>query len=162
MTDGEMSMNKNIKYLVMDVDGTLTDGKIYMGNDGELCKAFNAKDSCGIHDIAIAASIVPVIITGRKSEIVLMRCKELGIKEVYQGVSNKIEKLLSVADDLSEVAYIGDDINDLSAMEAVKVAGGVVGCPSDAVKKVKGMADYVAEHKGGDGAVRDFIEWLVE
>lgn len=151
-----------IKYLVMDVDGTLTDGKIYMSNTGELCKAFNIKDGCGIHDILIPNHITPVIITGRKSDIVLNRCKELGITEVYQGVSNKIEILKEVTADLSTVAYIGDDINDLSCMLPVKETGGLVGCPSDAVKKVKDIVDFVAEHNGGDGAVRDFIEWLVE
>lgn len=146
----------------MDVDGTLTDGKIYMSNEGELCKAFSIKDGCGIHDIAIPTGIVPVIITGRKSDIVLNRCKELGISDVYQGVSNKIEKLLDITSDLSTVAYIGDDINDLSCMNLVKEAGGIVACPKDAVKKVLELADYVADHNGGDGAVRDFIEWLVE
>lgn len=153
---------KNIKYLIMDVDGTLTDGKIYMSNHGEFCKAFNIKDGCGIHDIAIPAGITPVIITGRKSDIVLNRCNELGITEVYQGVSNKIEKLIRITTDLSMVAYIGDDINDLSCMEPVKAAGGFVGCPKDAVKKVLSLADFVADHNAGDGAVRDFIEWLVE
>jgi len=151
-----------IEYLVMDVDGTLTDGKICMSNTGELCKAFNIKDGCGIHDILIPNHIIPVIITGRKSDIVLNRCKELGITEVYQGVGNKIEKLIEVTEDLSTVAYIGDDINDLSCMVPVKEAGGVVGCPADAVKKVKEISDFVAEHNGGGGAVRDFIEWLVE
>lgn len=67
----------------MDVDGTLTDGKIYMGNTGELCKAFNIKDGCGIQDIAMPAEILPVIITGRKLDIVLNRCKELGVTEVH-------------------------------------------------------------------------------
>lgn len=152
---------KNIKYLVMDVDGTLTDGKIYMGNTGEVCKAFNIKDGCGIHDIAIPNGLIPVIITGRESQIVLNRCKELGIQNIYQGVSNKLEKLISITQDFSEVAYIGDDINDLSCMEAVKGAGGIIGCPKDAVEKVLEIADYVAGHNGGDGAVRDFIEWLV-
>ena len=66
----------------MDVDGTLTDGKIYMGNDGELCKAFCIKDGCGIHDILIPAGIRPIIITGRKSKILENRCKEIGIKEL--------------------------------------------------------------------------------
>ena len=118
-----------IKYLVMDVDGTLTDGKIYMGAHGEMMKAFNIKDGCGIHDIAIPGGIIPVIITGRTSEIVKKRCGELGIQQVYQGIKNKIEQLNSIADDLSQVAYIGDDINDLSCMIPVKEAGGVVGCP---------------------------------
>ena len=154
-----------IKYLVMDVDGTLTDGKIYMSNTGELMKAFNIKDGAGIHDILIPAGITPVIITGRTSDIVLNRCRELGINEVHQGVSNKIEKLITVIggeDKLNTVAYIGDDINDLSCMKPVKEAGGLVGCPADAVKKVKELANYVANHNGGYGAVRDFIEWLVD
>ena len=153
------------KYLIMDVDGTLTDGKIYMSNTGELMKAFNIKDGAGIHDILIPAGITPVIITGRTSDIVLNRCRELGITEVHQGVSNKIEKLITVIggeDKLNTVAYIGDDINDLSCMKPVKEAGGLVGCPADAVEKVKEMADYVAVRNGGDGAVRDFIEWLVD
>lgn len=151
-----------IKYLVMDVDGTLTDGKIYMGNDGEAMKAFSIKDGCGIHDILIPAGIVPVIITGRSSKIVENRCGEIGIKEIHQGISNKIEKLLSITDDLSSVAYIGDDINDLSCMKPVKEAGGKIGCPADAVKKVKEIADFISTKNGGDGAVREFIEWLVE
>lgn len=150
-----------INYLVMDVDGTLTDGKIYMSPTGELCKAFNIKDGCGIHDIIIPEGITPVIITGRTSDIVLNRCKEIGITEVYQGVSNKIEKLQGIIEDLSTVAYIGDDINDLSCMIPVKEAGGLIGCPADAVEKVKAIADFIARHNGGDGAVRDFIEWIV-
>ena len=151
-----------IKYLVMDVDGTLTDGKIYMSNDGEAMKAFNIKDGCGIHDILIPAGITPVIITGRTSKIVENRCSEIGVKEIHQGISNKIEKLLSITDDLSSVAYIGDDINDLSAMLPIKEAGGKIGCPADAVKKVKELADFISTKNGGDGAVREFIEWLVE
>lgn len=151
-----------IKYLVMDVDGTLTDGKIYMGAHGEMMKAFNIKDGCGIHDIAIPGGIIPVIITGRTSEIVKKRCGELGIQQVYQGIKNKIEQLNSIADDLSQVAYIGDDINDLSCMIPVKEAGGVVGCPADAVERGKEISDFVALHNGGDGAVRDFIEWIIK
>lgn len=151
-----------IKYLVMDVDGTLTDGKIYMGAHGEMMKVFNIKDGCGIHDIAIPGGIIPVIITGRTSEIVKKRCGELGIQQVYQGIKNKIEQLNSIADDLSQVAYIGDDINDLSCMIPVKEAGGVVGCPADAVERVKEISDFVALHNGGDGAVRDFIEWIIK
>lgn len=149
------------KYLVMDVDGTLTDGKIYMGDKGEICKAFNIKDGYGIHNIAMAAGIRPIIITGRESEIVFSRCRELGIKEVYQGIAEKTEKLRAIIHDLSSVAYIGDDLNDISCMKLVKECGGVVGCPRNAVKKVKEVADYIAEHDGGDGAVRDFIEWIV-
>ena len=125
-------------------------------------KAFNIKDGCGIHDILIPAGITPVIITGRTSEIVMNRCKELGITEVYQGVREKFGKLKEITDDLKAVAYIGDDINDLSCMKPIKDAGGIVGCPADAVNSVQDMADYVAPHNGGDGAVRDFIEWLMD
>ena len=153
---------KNIKYLVMDVDGTLTDGKIYMGNSGEVMKAFSVKDGCGIHDILIPSGITPVIITGRKSDIVLNRCNEIGINEVYQGISNKIDKLFTITSDFSSVAYIGDDINDFSCMILVKEAGGIVGCPKDAVSKVTRIADFVSGYKVCDGAVRNFIEWLVE
>lgn len=151
-----------IKYLVMDVDGTLTDGKIYMGNDGEMMKAFSIKDGCGIHDILIPSGIIPVIITGRTSKILENRCKEIGIKEIHQGISNKIEKLISITRNLSAVAYIGDDINDLSVMESVKAAGGKIGCPADAVNKVRDLADFISTKNGGDGAVREFIEWIVE
>lgn len=146
----------------MDVDGTLTDGKIYMGNTGEVCKAFNIKDGCGIHDIAIPAGIIPVIITGRKSDIVLNRCKEIGIIEIHQGVSDKAKKLMKITADLSGVAYIGDDINDLSCMDLVKEAGGVIGCPRDAVKAVVEIANFVSKYNGGEGAVREFIEWICD
>lgn len=154
-------MDNMIKYLVMDVDGTLTDGKIYMGNDGEMMKAFDIKDGCGIHDIAIPAGIVPVIITGRSSKILEKRCTELGIQNLHQGIRNKIEELLTITTDLSTVAYIGDDINDLSCMEPVKTAGGLVGCPADAVKNVMDIADFISSKNGGNGAVREFIEWIV-
>lgn len=146
----------------MDVDGTLTDGKIYMGNDGEMMKAFNIKDGCGIHDILIPAGITPVIITGRSSKVLENRCKELGITNLHQGIRNKIEKLLTITTDLSTVAYIGDDINDLSCMEPIKEAGGLVGCPADAVQKVIDLADFVSKRNGGNGAVREFIEWIAE
>lgn len=150
-----------IKYLVMDVDGTLTDGKIYMSPSGEAMKAFNIKDGCGIHDILIPHKVIPVIITGRDSQIVLERCKEIGINEIYQGVKNKIETLRELVLDLSYVAYIGDDINDIPCMKAVKEAGGKIGCPADAVRDVIELADYIANKNGGEGAVREFIEWLV-
>ena len=82
-----------IKLLVMDVDGTLTDGKIYMGAEGEMMKAFDVKDGYGIAHILPRLGITPVIITGRRSGIVERRCAELGITELYQGVRDKLEKL---------------------------------------------------------------------
>lgn len=151
-----------IKYLIMDVDGTLTDGKIYMSPSGEAMKAFNIKDGCGVHDLLLPSGVLPVIITGRRSEIVTNRCKEIGIMQVHQCVSDKISKIKEIVCDLSAVAYIGDDINDLPAMRMVQSAGGIIGCPSDAVKQVESIADFVADHKGGEGAVRDFIEYIVD
>lgn len=156
---------KNVKYLVLDVDGTLTDGCIYMGEDGELCKAFNCKDGYGIAHQAIPAGITPIIITGRKSNIVLNRCKELGINSVYQGVSDKLGKLKGImsanGSSLDKCAYMGDDLNDLEVMNAIKAEGGLVGCPADAVNTVIDIADFVATKDGGRGCVREFIEWLI-
>ena len=153
---------KMIKFLVMDVDGTLTDGKIYMGGNGEVMKAFSIKDGCGIHDILLPAGIVPVIITGRSSDIVVNRCREIGITELHQGVSDKLAKLTNIISDLSTVAYIGDDLNDIHVMKVVKEASGIVGCPADAVERVKEIADFISSRNGEDGAVREFIEWITE
>ena len=154
----------DIKMLVMDVDGTLTDGKIYMGETGEVCKAFNIKDGYGIHDILLPVGIIPVIITGRQSKIVENRCRELGITEIHQGVKDKVEKLREVVSKfgvgLENVAYIGDDLNDMPCMEAVKEAGGLVGCPADAVRAVREFSDYIATARGGEGAVREFIGFV--
>ena len=161
-----------IKFLVMDVDGTLTDGKIYMGSDGELFKAFDIKDGCGIKVLLPQYDIVPVIITARERKILQNRCNELGITSLHQGVQKKFEKLEAIIADynadhsteytLKDCAYVGDDIIDIPCMLPIKEAGGLVACPRDAVKQVLKLADFIADHNGGDGAVRDFIEWLVE
>ena len=153
-----------IKYLILDVDGTLTDGKVYIGNDGEIMKAFSIKDGYGIGFLLKKMNITPVIITGRISRIVENRCLEIGITNIFQGVINKIECLENFVGKtkLGECAYIGDDILDLQCMEPIKAAGGLVGCPADAVKDVREISDYVCGTKGGEGAVREFIEWLVK
>lgn len=155
---------KKIKYLVMDVEGTLTDGKIFMGNNGEACKTFNIKDGCGIHDIAIPAGIIPIVITGRKSRILENRCRELEIPNLYQGIINKFEKIKELIDktDYDKVAYIGDDINDLESMAFLKNADGLVGCPADASKQVMQIAHFISNKNGGEGAVREFIDFLIE
>ena len=152
-----------IQHLVMDVDGTLTDGKIYMGESGELCKAFDIKDGCGIAVLLPKAGITPVIITGRKSRILENRCQELKIRHLYQGIGDKVaclNEILGLEADYSSVAYIGDDINDLACMELIRANGGVIGCPADAVQLVRDVADFVSTRAGGDGAVREFIEWI--
>ena len=159
-----------IKFLVMDVDGTLTDGKVYMGVDGEALKAFDIKDGYALHTLLKEHGMIPVIITARKSPMVEHRCKELGVIEIHQGVMNKLDCLQDILKryssieqqyNLSNVAYIGDDLLDLQCMNPVKEAGGVVGCPSNAVKEVIAISDFVASHKGGEGAVRDFVEALI-
>lgn len=161
-----------IRLLAMDVDGTLTDGKIYMGSNGELFKAFNVKDGAGICSILPAYGITPAVITARSSEIVRLRCRELGIGEVYQGEQNKIARLEAmlyeksresgVRHTLRNVAYIGDDLADLPCIIQVKEAGGLTGCPNDAAKEVRGACDFVSSKNGGCGAVRDFIEWMLD
>jgi len=145
----------------MDVDGTLTDGKIYVGTQDEIMKAFNVKDGLGITKLQVKG-IVPVIITGRNSEIIANRAKELNITEVYQRIHDKVKKLKQVAGkyecDFNEIAYIGDDENDLECMKLC----GIKGCPADAADVVKGIADFVCKRNGGNGAVREFIEYLME
>lgn len=152
---------KRIKYLIMDVDGTLTDGKLYFADSGELAKAFNIKDGYGIKNILPTHRIIPVVITGRISDIVELRCKELGILKVYQGIENKFQIIKEFAKHLDCVAFIGDDLNDYDCMNAIKKSGGIVGCPFDAVDDVKKISDYISSRRGGDGAVRDFIDWLI-
>lgn len=161
-------IKEHIKFIVFDVDGTLTDGKIYMGSDGEVLKAFNIKDGCGIHDILPKYKIVPIIMTARESKIVENRCKELNIIHYYQGCRNKAEKLKEIAAKFGlyennngvyeNVAFVGDDIIDIPCMKCC----GVIGCPADAVKEVKSIAHFVSSKSGGNGAVREFIEWLVQ
>lgn len=167
----ESNMNKLI-FLIMDVDGTLTDGKIYIGNEGECMKAFHVRDGFGIAHILPLYNIVPVVITARKSIIVANRCKELGISHLYQGINDKLSQLDKILNEessksgikyrYSNCAYIGDDFLDLECMKQIKAAGGVVGCPADAIGKIVEIIDFKSKKNGGDGAVRDFIEWLVE
>lgn len=150
----------NIKLLVMDVDGTLTDGRIYVGAHGEVMKAFDVKDGYGIVNLP-KHGITPAIITGRKSEIVSARAQELGIVELHQGVLNKLQQLKMVAEKYGaspdEIAYIGDDLNDLSCIQYC----GVSACPANAVPEVRSAVDYVCKYDGGRGAVREFITRLL-
>lgn len=152
-----MRINKEIRVFVMDVDGTLTDGKIYITSDGEFMKTFNIKDGYAIVS-ALRKGIIPVIITGRTSQITAQRCNELGIEYIYQGVKDKRAKLYEVLAELDiqpeQIAYIGDDINDIECMRIC----GYSACPADAVNRVKDIVHYVCRAKGGRGAVREFIE----
>lgn len=156
-----------IKFLIMDVDGTLTDGKIYMSDSGELFKAFDIKDGYGINNILPELGIIPIIITGRNSEIVRRRCEELSIKHIFQGISDKLSKLDEILEGFSnkdnvqysyaDCAYIGDDILDLRCMRPIRRAGGWTAAPADAIQEVKNAVNYVSEMEAGRGAVRDCI-----
>lgn len=151
---------QKIKLLALDVDGTLTDGKIYLCNSGDELKSFNVKDGLGIKK-AIAYGIMPVIITGRQSNIVTRRAAELGIECVYQNIENKSDVLKKLAYefslDFAQIAYIGDDENDILAMQIC----GFKACPADAVIAVKEKCDYICKNNGGEGAVREVIEHLI-
>lgn len=154
-------MNNAIKALVLDVDGTLTDGKIYMSENGELMKAFNVKDGYALSRLS-SYGIIPIIITGRSSKIVEQRCKELNIQELYQGVDDKYSKLLEVCTKLSistkECAYIGDDLNDLKCIQDCEYTA----APADAIDEIKECVDYVCIRHGGEGAVREFCDYLIK
>lgn len=151
---------KKVKLFIMDVDGTLTDGKIYIGPQGEVFKAFNTKDGLGIKRLR-EKGIIPVIITGRNSEIVVARAKELGIDEIYQGIKDKLEVYRHLVDKYKvndeEVAFIGDDLNDLPLLNKVGLSFGV----ADAVEAVRAAVDYVTKQKGGEGAVREAIDLIL-
>lgn len=144
----------------MDVDGTLTDGKIHISSEGELFKSFNVKDGYGIQKLK-QNGIIPAIITGRSSSIVAARAAELGIIDVYQGYSDKVQALELLAAKFrctyDEIAYIGDDENDLPAMRKC----GFAACPADACETVKCECDYVCGLRGGEGCVREFAEYIV-
>ena len=151
-----------IKLMVFDVDGTLTDGSINISPTGELFKRFNVKDGYGIAVLLKEHGVIPAIITGRQSEIVSYRCKELKIDHVYQNVSNKKQKLLELIDKLNisldQTAYMGDDLNDHECFTMVKYPA----CPNHAIELIKKSAFYVCTKNAGEGAVREYIDYLIE
>lgn len=151
----------SIKLLILDVDGTLTDGQIYIAPSGEMCKVFDVKDGYGIKHLLKEKKIRSAIITGRSSEIVAVRAKELGIDYIYQGIENKVDMVYALQKECNlkreEIAFMGDDLNDLPAMQIV----GVAACPADAVQAVKEKCVYICGNNGGHGAVREFIDWIV-
>jgi 3-deoxy-D-manno-octulosonate 8-phosphate phosphatase (KDO 8-P phosphatase) len=152
---------EKIKLIVLDVDGTMTDGGIYIDNNQVEAKKFSVKDGAGIV-LAQSVGIDFLILTGRSSHCVEQRCKELKIKYIVQGIFNKVDYLKEFATSHNflpeNIAYIGDDLIDLPAMRYV----GISACPIDAAEEVKAYCDVVLSHKGGDGAVREFIEILLK
>jgi len=149
-----------IKLIVLDVDGTMTDGGIYLDDNGVEMKKFCVKDGCGIV-LAQSVGIEFMMLTGRESSCVVKRAKELKIRWLFQGVKMKASHLQQFMKkhhlQPNQVAYMGDDVNDLAAMQQV----GITACPSDASNDVLEYCDMVMPQKGGKGAVRAFVEWLM-
>lgn len=151
---------KKIKLLVCDVDGVFSDGRIYLGNNGEELKAFHTKDGFGIK--ALGNSGVDVaIITGRRSTIVASRMTALNVKHIIQGEEDKLPALLSLAKQLDipldEIAYIGDDMPDLPCIMQVGLGIAV----NDAHPMVLSKADYTTYTLGGFGAVREICDLIM-
>ena len=149
-----------IKILILDVDGVMTDGSIIYDNEGREYKKFNVRDGFGIK-LLRKMNIEVIIISGRISSITTIRAKELGITNVYQGVNNKLalyeELKIKNAWNDEEVAFIGDDINDVELMQKV----GLSAATNDSFDYVKNNAHVVTPVDGGKGAVRYFIDYII-
>ncbi|MBB6050333.1 KdsC family phosphatase [Armatimonas rosea] len=162
MNDDLTARLARIRLLALDVDGTLTDGGIYFGANGEELKRFHTQDGLGIV-LARGVGLQVAWVTGRDSSIVWRRSQELATPRhlVMQGVKDKVKALEFLAREtqvsLSEVAFMGDDLNDLPAMSEAEVAL----CPADAASHVLRAADWVASRRGGEGAVREAIELIL-
>jgi 3-deoxy-D-manno-octulosonate 8-phosphate phosphatase (KDO 8-P phosphatase) len=150
-----------IKLIVLDVDGCLSDGKLIYSDDVIESKNFSVKDGLGITTWLKIGNEV-VIITGRKSGIVQARAKELGIKYLFQGIKDKKAVLEKLVKDLGisfeNVGVIGDDLNDFGMLKLAKRSF----TPKDGVKEIKEIVDTVLDYNGGDGAVRQMIDMLVD
>src|SRR6202011_5560405 len=149
-----------IRLLILDVDGTMTDGKLYFGPRGEALKVFHVRDGQGIKHLD-AAGIQVAVISGRKSKMTEIRCRELGVEHIVQGAEDKVaafEKLrtrLKVA--ASESACVGDDAADVPLMKVVKLAFAVADAHRDALR----AAHIVTSLPGGQGAVREVCDYLL-
>lgn len=152
---------QQIKLLAMDVDGVLTDGRLFFSSEGDCLKAFNSQDGHGLKMLK-STGVSIAIITGRTSEIVASRASELGIDILLQGREDKLTALNEVAASLGlslkQAAYMGDDLPDLSAIQSAGIGIAV----ANAASGIAEQADYVTQSRGGEGAVREACEWLLE
>ncbi len=150
-----------IKYLVIDVDGTLTDAGIYYDEHGNEMKKFCTKDAAGFF-AAHQAGIKTLVLTGRECAATTRRMKEMHVGYLVQNCKDKVQYLKTFMQenhvDQEEIGYLGDDLNDLAGMGLC----GFAGCPADACKEIKERADYISDIKGGYGAVRDIISYLLQ
>ncbi len=155
-------MKKEIKMVILDVDGALTDGMVYYSSNGELMKPFCVKDGFFLKHVCPEMGIKFSIISGGFAEIVKKRAEVLGIEDVHFGFVNKtdayreIKAKYGLEDD--EIAYFGDDWFDWSAMKYA----GLKGAPSDASPEIKERADFVAKSRAGKGSVREFLEFILK
>jgi len=149
-----------VKGLILDVDGTLTDGTIWIGPRGDEVKGFNVHDGLGLRKLKQAGLLV-VLISGRDSKAVTRRAKELGISFVYQGVQDKVrvfEELVATTRIApADWAFVGDDLPDIPLLEKVGLAVAVSDCSSDLDRRVH----YKTQHPGGSGAVREVCELIL-
>jgi 3-deoxy-D-manno-octulosonate 8-phosphate phosphatase (KDO 8-P phosphatase) len=153
-------MRHAIRLLVLDVDGVLTDGRLYFGPRGEALKVFDVRDGYGIVQLLRAGTNVAVI-SGRRSPMVVVRCRELGVRHLHQGVSHKLGVFARLCARLgltpADCACVGDDLPDLPLMRAAALSFAV----ADAHREVRRAADIVTRHAGGAGAVREVCDHLL-
>ena len=153
-------MQRKLKLLVIDVDGTMTDAGIYYDENGNELKKFCTKDAAGFF-AAKECGIKIMVLTGRECVATTRRMTELKVDYLHQNVKDKLIFLQQFMKDnqlsREEVGYIGDDLNDLAPMKLV----GFIACPSDACREVKMIANYVSTVKGGQGVVRDVVEHML-
>lgn len=151
---------EKIKLLIFDCDGVLTDGRIIYDSAGNESKNFDAHDGMGFM-LLRQTDVQTAVITGRNSPVLQRRCDDLKINHVFQGVQHKLQTatqlLLELGLDFDSVLFMGDDWNDLPLM--FKAAISV--CPADAMEGVKALSDLVTDHRGGRGAVRECIEYVL-
>ncbi len=152
---------KQIRLVIFDVDGVLTDGSLIMGDDGQEYKAFNAKDGHGMK-MLLASGVEIGIISARNSLVVSNRMQGLGIKHIYQGQRNKLKAFADLKKKLnlksSQIAYVGDDLLDLCIMREVGIPIAV----QDATKEVVELSDWQTESVGGRGAAREICEMIMQ
>ena len=151
----------NIKLLIVDCDGVLSDGKVIYDNHHVESKNFSAKDGLGIKMLSFS-NIGIAVITGRDSEILVRRCKDLGISHLYQKVRNKLKKANELLKELDlsweNVACIGDDWNDYPILKKAYISA----VPADAFEDIKKKVDIITKRNGGHGAVRELIELILK
>jgi 3-deoxy-D-manno-octulosonate 8-phosphate phosphatase (KDO 8-P phosphatase) len=151
-------VKKKIRFLALDIDGVLTDGGMYYSESGDEFKKFNTKDGMGIKLIQNHGILVGFLSSGKNVNLITNRAKLLNVQYIYVGYDEKLNILeqwcVKLGISLDDVAYIGDDVNDLNVISAV----GFSASPSDAVEKVKAAVDVVLQNKGGEACVREFID----